>query len=151
MVHTDLAQQTLAEHNVLTLLIEGMRNTLAWKVEGTDFARKLSTLRFITQSFQRHLEHVLTLEEDGGYMDLVLQTRPHQGNNVNALKQEHQQFRKEASHIVHRFENVPPTDGGSFSRTCGELVDLLKKLDAHNKKELKLMREAFHQDEGGEG
>jgi len=151
MAHTDLAQQTLAEHNVLTLLIEGLRNTLAWKVEGNDFARKLSTLRFITQSFQRHLEHVLTLEEDGGYMDLVLQTRPQQDNNVNALKQEHQQFRKEASHIVHRFENVSPTDGGSFSRICGELVDLLKRLDAHNKKELKLMREAFHQDEGGEG
>jgi len=136
---------------MLTLLIEGLRNTLAWKVEGTDFTRKLSTLRFITHSFQRHLERVLALEEYDGYMDLVLQASPQQGNNVNVLKQEHQQFRKDASLIVHRFENVLPTDGGSFSRTCDELVDLLKRLEAHNKKEIELMQEAFDQDEGGEG
>ena len=151
MAHTDLAQQTLAEHKMLTLVIEGLRNTLAWKVEGTDFARKLSTLRFITESFQRHLEHVLTLEEDGGYMDLVLQASPQQGNNVTGLKQEHQQFRKEASHIVHQFEHVSSTDGDSFARICGELDDLLNRLDAHKKKEVKLMQKAFAQDEGGEG
>src|SRR5471030_2765170 len=134
MAHTDLAQQTLVEQNMLLLIIEGLRSTLDWEVEGDDFSRKLSTLRFISESFQRHLERVLALEEYDGYMDLVLQASPQQGNNVNALKQEHQQFRKEASHIVHRFENVSPTDGDSFSRICGELVVLLKSLDAHKKK-----------------
>jgi hypothetical protein len=151
MAHTDLAQQTLAEHKMLTLLIEGLHNTLAWKVQGTDFTRKLSTLRFITHSFQRHLERVLALEEFHGYMDLVLQASPQLGNSVDALRQEHQQFRKETSHIVHRFEHASPTDGDSFSRICGDLVDLLNKLDAHNKKEINLMQEAFDQDEGGEG
>ena len=150
MAHTELDQQTLAEHNMLTLLIEGLRNTLAWKVQGTDFTRKLSTLRFITHSFQRHLEHVLALEEHDGYMDLVLQACPKLGNSVDALRQEHQQFRKETSHIVHRFENVSTTDGDSFSRICSELVDLLNKFDAHNKQIVKLMQKAIPQDEGGE-
>src|ERR1022692_511411 len=135
MAHTDLAQQTLVEQNMLLLIIEGLRNTLAWEVQGTDFARKLSTLRFITHSFQRHLERVLALEEYDGYMDLVLQASPQLGNSVDALRQEHQQFRKETSHIVHQFEHVSPTDGALFSQTCDELVDFLKRLDAHNKKE----------------
>jgi hemerythrin-like domain-containing protein len=151
MAHTDLAQQTLAEHKMLTLLIEGLRNTLAWKVEGTDFSRKLSTLRFIAHSFQRHLERVLALEEYDGYMDLVVQARPQMGNSIAALRQEHDQFRNEACQIVHRFEHVSPTDGDSFSRICGELIEFLNKLDAHNKKEIDLMQEAFDQDEGGEG
>src|SRR5947207_15996801 len=102
MVYTDLAQQTLVEHGLLLLLMEGLRNTLAWKVPGTDFARKLSTLRFITQSFQRHLERVLALEEYDGYMDLVLKESPQLGNVVDGLRQEHDQFRAEARHIVDR-------------------------------------------------
>jgi hypothetical protein len=37
------------------LLMEGLRSTVAWKVQGNDFSRKLSTLRFIVRSFQGHL------------------------------------------------------------------------------------------------
>jgi|ERR1043165_7365997 hemerythrin-like domain-containing protein len=151
MAYTDLAQQTLVENNMLMLLMEGLRNTLAWKVEGTDFARKLSTLRFIMHSLQRHLERVLALEEYDGYMDLALSANPQLGNSVDALRQEHEQFRKEASQIVHRFEHVSPTDGDSFTRICGELVALLNRLDGHNKKEISLMQEVFARDEGGEG
>ena len=151
MAHTDLAQQTLIEQNMLNLLVEGLRNTLAWEVEGDGFVRKLSTLRFITQSFQRHLEHVLALQEYDGYMDLVLQISPRLGNLVDALRQEHDQFRKEASHIVQQFENVLPTDGDSFARICADLAGLLKRLDVHNKKEVTLMQQAFVQDEGGQG
>jgi hypothetical protein len=151
MAHKDLAQQTLVEQNMLMLLIEGLRNTLAWEVQGNDFVRKLSTLRFITQSFQRHLEHVLALQEYDGYMDLVLQVSPQLGNLIDALRQEHDQFRKEASHIVHQFEHVLPTDGDSFARICAELAGLLNRLDVHNKKEVALLQEAFVQDEGGQG
>jgi uncharacterized protein YhaN len=141
MAHAELAQKTLAEHNMLTLLIEGLRNTLAWKVQGTDFSRKLSTLRFITQSFQRHLEHVLASEEFDD-LDLALQASPQPGNSADALRQEHQQFRKETDRVVHQFEQVSRTDGESFSRTCGELVGLLNRLDAHNKKVGNLMPKA---------
>jgi hypothetical protein len=151
MSYTDLAQQTLVEQNMLLLIIEGLRSTLAWEVQGADFTRKLSSLRFITQSFQRHLDHVLALEEFEGYMDLVLQANPQLSNNINALKQDHQQFRKEASQIVHHFESVVPTDGDSFARICDDLGGLLSRLEAHNNKEGKLMQEAFARDEGGEG
>jgi Hemerythrin HHE cation binding domain len=151
MAHTDLAQQTLVEENMLVLVIEGLRTTLAWQVQGTDFSRKLSTLRFITESFQRHLERVLAVEEYDGYMDLVLHASPQSGNNVDALRQEHDHLRKDASHIVHGFEHVSTTDCDSFARICGDLLGLLKRLDAHNKKEVKLMQKAFAQDEGGEG
>jgi hypothetical protein len=151
MAHKDFAQQTLAEHKMLMLLIEGLRETLAWKVQGNDFARKLATLHFFMKSFERHLERVLALAEDGGYLELVLQANPQEGNAVNNLRQEHQRFRQEASQIVNQFEHVTPTDGGSFSHICGELVDLLDSLEAHNKKEIDLMQGAFDQDEGGEG
>ena len=39
-------------------LMEGLNTALAWKIQENDFARKLSTVRFLTQSFQRHLERL---------------------------------------------------------------------------------------------
>lgn len=81
----------------------------------------------------------------------MLQASPQLGNGVIALKEEHEQFRKEASQIVHRFENVSPADGDSFTRIRSELAGLLNRLEAHNNKEEKLMQEAFARDEGGEG
>jgi len=151
MVHTDLVQQTMVEQNMLLLLVEGLRNTLAWEVQGGDIARKLSTLRFITQSFQRHLERVLAIEEDDGYMGLASQSSLWLGHGIHSLKMEHQQFRREAARIVHRFETVGPDDGDSFARICDELIGLLDRLQAHDDREGQLMQEAFARDEGGEG
>src|ERR1043165_7277974 len=149
MAQTDLAQQTLIEHNMLTLIMEGLRNTLAWKTQD-DAARKLSTLRFIMQSFQRHLGRVLALEEYDGYMDLLVLTSSQLGNTVDALRREHEQFRQEASRIVHQFENVSATDGDLFARLCDELAGLLNRIDTHDRKEANMMQDAFTQDEGGE-
>jgi hemerythrin-like domain-containing protein len=133
------------------LIMEGLHKTLSWKTSGDDFARKLSTLRFISQSFQRHLERVLALEEFDGYMDLVLQSSPGAAKTVDGLRQEHEQFRKEARHIVLRFERVARTDGEAFAHICDDLVGLLNRLAAHDKKEASLIQEAFARDEGGEG
>jgi Hemerythrin HHE cation binding domain len=151
MPHTDLAQQTLVENGMLMLILEGLRNTLAWKVQDMGFARKLSTLRFITQSLQRHLERVLALEEYGGYMDFVVHESPRLTKLVESLKQDHEQLRKDTRQIVQQFENVSPADGGLFAQTCDGLGSLLTRLAAHNKKEATLMQEAFTRDEGGEG
>jgi hypothetical protein len=151
MGHHDLAQQTLVENGMLMLIREGLRNTLAWTVQDTGIPRKLSTLRFITQSLQRHLERVLALEEYDGYMDLVLHESPRLSNTVDALKLDHEQLRKDAIHIVLQFEQVSPADTELFGRVCDELAGLLNRLDAHNKKEATLMQEAFARDGGGEG
>src|SRR5260370_35079482 len=99
MGHHDLAQQTLVENGMLMLIREGLRNTLAWSVQDAGIPRKLSTLRFITQSFQRHLERVLALEEHDGYMDLVLHESPRLCNTVTAWKLAPDQLRIHATPI----------------------------------------------------
>jgi len=92
-MNQDITQQTEVESKMFGLLMEGLRSTLAWKVQGADFSRKLSTLRFMAQSFQRHLERLFSLEEYDGYMDLVTKTSPRLSRTVDALKLEHDQFR----------------------------------------------------------
>jgi len=146
----DITQQTEVESKMFGLLMEGVRSTMAWKVQGADFSRKLSTLRFMAQSFQRHLERLFALEEYDGYMDLVTKKSPRLSRTVDALKLEHNQFRADTRRIAHGLERISsPMDKAKFSALCDEWLDLLDKLDAHGRKETDLFQEAFEQDRGG--
>ena len=59
----DIARQTQVEQELLGHIMHVLRTSSSWPVPGPDGSRKLSTLRFVAQSFQRHLEHLLTLED----------------------------------------------------------------------------------------
>jgi hypothetical protein len=147
----DAAQQTLVEHELLGYLVEGLRTTLAWQVQGEDFTRKLSTLRFMAQCFQRHLERMMALEEYDGYMGLAGATSPWLGRKVDALRQEHTRLREAARRVVHGLEHASPTDQGEFACLCEALAALLLQVEEHTRKEVTLVQEAFTQDSGGEG
>ena len=58
---SDQSQQAVIEHGLLRHLVDGLRAALDWQADGGDGARKLSTVRVIGQSFQRHLERLLAL------------------------------------------------------------------------------------------
>ena len=146
----DIAQQTVVENDMLKLLVEGLRSALAWKVTN-DFSRKLSSVRFITQSFQRHLERLMALQEYDGYMDRLEKKAPQLARAVSDLRQEHETFRTGSRRILHGLEHVSSTDHATFANLCDELLTLLKDLDEHSKKETDLYHEAFEQDAGGEG
>jgi hypothetical protein len=120
-------------------------------VPGPDGSRKLSTLRFVAQSFQRHLEHVLALEEFDGYMDLALASAPWLGRATDALRAEHDLFRTEARRLVQRLERLPATDVAALGKLCDDLLVLLGKIEGHNGKEVALIQEAVGRDGGGEG
>ena len=147
----DVARQTEVEQEMLRQIMEGLRATAGWQVRGPDAARKLSTLQFIGHSFQRHLERLLAVEEDGGYMDLVSASAPQLGRAVDALRAEHDQFRTASRRVADRLERVSASDPAGLAEVCDELLALLRKVEAHNRKEIDLLQEAFAQDEGGEG
>jgi hypothetical protein len=151
MTHGDIAQQTVVENNLLQCLVEGLRTTLNWQVEGEDFSRKLSTLRFTAESFQRHLERLMSLEEFDGYLDEVAATSPQLSRRVDALRNEHGMLREAARHIVHGLEQLSPTDALGFAGICDELERLLDDVEAHSRREVSLVQEACARDGGGEG
>jgi len=151
MTNNNIAEQMVVEHEMFKHIMDGLLLALGLKLEGDDFSRKLHTIRFIAQSFQRHLNHLLTLEEYGGYMDAVVNLSPQLSRRVDALRQEHDQFRKTSRQVLLRLETVAPTDRTTFRNVCNELLALLKKLEDHTRKEVELVQETFHRDGGGEG
>jgi hypothetical protein len=147
----DLSQQALIEHDLLGYLVAGLRAAVQWRVAGEDFSRKLSTLRFISRSFRRHLERVMDLEEFDGYLDEVAARSPQLGRQVDRLRGEHGWFREASRRSVHRLEQASPADAVEFARICDDLVELLDRVEAHSRKEMQLLLEAFDRDIGGEG
>jgi hypothetical protein len=150
MERQEVTHQTQVEHELLKHIMEGLRMTAGWEVPGPDASRKLSTLRFVAQSFQRHLEHLLTLEEYDGYMDLVLNCAPWLGRATDALRAEHDGFRTQARRFVQRLERLQATDAPALDEVCGDLLALLEEVEAHNAKEIALLQEALR-DGPGEG
>jgi len=151
MTNQDIAQQISIEHGMLKNITDALRLALGWQMQGDDLSRKLSTVRFISQSLQRHLEHLMALEEYDGYMDMVAESTPHLARRVDGLRQEHDQLRRLVNRIVPRLERTSHSDHAEVGKLCVELVGLVDKLDEHNKKETALLQEALGRDGGGEG
>jgi hemerythrin-like domain-containing protein len=151
MTQHEFAQQTVVESGLMKSLCEGLRAALAWDAPEEEFARKLSTVRFIFQSFQRHLERLMGLEEIDGYMDNVLATNPHLTRAVASLKEEHGRFRLATGRIAQELERISATDYNAFAHVCDEMTEILQQLDEHTNEEAKLFLEGFEQEEGGEG
>jgi hypothetical protein len=114
-------------------------------------SRKLGSLRFISQSFQRHLEHVMALEEYDGYMNVVTESYPEYTDRTTKLRAEHDHFRESLGRINYRLERLSWSDVASFEESCNGLSLLLEEINDHNQRETALIQEAFLEDVGGEG
>jgi hemerythrin-like domain-containing protein len=151
MANQDVAQQISVEHGMLKHITDALQLALGWQLQGDDLSRKVSTVRFISQSLQRHLEHLMALEEYDGYMDMVAASTPHLARRVDGLREEHDQLRQTINRIVPRLERVSHSDHPEFDKLSAELLALVGKLDDHDKKETALLQEAVGRDGGGEG
>lgn len=140
---TSLAHQTLVEHQILEHVKDALRLTLEMKATAGSLSRKLSSVRFMTQSFGRHLERLLSLEEDGGYMDLVRERRPQLVDEAARLRQEHAELRELLANISRGLEALADDDDERFNGLCHKLHDLLDRLDEHDAKEVSLLEEVL--------
>ncbi len=146
-----IRQQLLVEHETLAHVTSALRATIGWEYQGVDFKRKLESLRFVGDSFKRHLKHLMELEESDGYMRVVLDSRPELKDEVEVLRREHAQFRTALRGMMGRLRRQETTDHDGFDAVCADFLKLLDKIDEHGKKEIDLLQGALLTDEGGEG
>ena len=146
-----IAEQTKVESNSLRHVTQALEVVIAWSVEGDDLSRKLSSLRFATELFRRHLERLFALEELDGYMDVVCQKSPDVTDQVNDLKCEHEQFRVAVRRLVLQLGRASPTECGKLDWICKDLRDVIQRIHEHGHRECELLVECFNRDSGGEG
>jgi hypothetical protein len=154
MQATDSKSQAYAaclEHEILNHVKQALRVTLGWKVPREGIARKLSSVQFTLKSFQRHLERLMNIEEQDGYMTFVEEVKPNMHFRVDQLEKDHLRFRRTLDRLLPRVDALSEYSPEEIEAACGEIYALLDCVDHHDKQEIDLLQESMWFDEGGEG
>ncbi|MEX2187486.1 MAG: hemerythrin domain-containing protein [Pirellulales bacterium] len=147
----NFASLCLMEHQILQHVKDALRITLTWETSTVGLARKVSSVQFTMLSLSRHLERVMSLEEEDGYMSSVRELKPNLFDRAASLRSEHQEFRKAVERLLPALEKVNPHDEATFASVCGDVAEFLARIDRHDKQETELLQAAFYDDIGGEG
>ena len=139
------------EHQILDHVKQALRVTLGWQVPAVGLSRKLSSVQFTLKSFQRHLERLMDIEEEDGYMVVVSETKPHLSFRIEQLEHDHDEFRRKIKHLLPEVDALSEYEGEAFDRKCEEIYALLDTIDRHDMEEIELIQETLLFDEGGEG
>jgi hypothetical protein len=147
----EIARQAEVELAILLGIEESLRIALRWMTRGRGNSHKLSTLRFQTWSFERHLTRIQVLAEHGGYMHLITDAHPHLAGEVEELRNKGEELHSNLERIIVRLDRVSGDDATGFGQICADLERFLDDLKTHGQKESELLQRSFTQEEGGSG
>ncbi len=139
------------EHEILNHVKQALRVTLGWKVPPEGISRKLSSVQFTLKSFQRHLERLMNIEEQDGYMVFVEELKPNMHFRVDQLERDHDRFRRAMSCLLPKVDSLSAYDDEEIEAVCEEIHALLERVDHHDRQEVDLLQDSMWLDEGGEG
>ncbi len=148
----DMAEQLKVELSILMFIEQSLRCAIQWNPQDRrSNHKKLSTLRFVARSFERHLTRTRMLADRGGYMHAVTDANPHLVRELKALKRRRDGLQQRFDRILLRLEDMLPDDTAAFVNTCVELERYLDQLKIHGQHEMELLQHAILQEQGGEG
>jgi hypothetical protein len=147
----EIARQAEVELAILLGIEQSLRIALQWMTRGRGNTHKLSTLRFHTWSFERHLTRIQLLADHGGYMHSITDACPHLAGEVGVLRNERAELHANLERIIVRLDHISQDDAGGFGQICADLERFLDHLRTHGLKETELLQHSFTQEEGGSG
>lgn len=139
------------EHQVFEHIKQALLVTLNWQAPSVSMPRKLSSLQFTIKSFQRHFERVLSIEDEGGYMRDVLESKPYMEERIEQLARDHARFRQRLRELMPQLNDIKEWEEPRFEAVCEDLRSLIAAIDRHNEQEVELLQESMLVDDGGEG
>jgi hypothetical protein len=147
----EIAEQMEVELALLMGIEQAFRCELQWMKRDPGNGRKLSTLRFVSESFERQLTRTRVVADHGGYMHLITDAKPCLASEVKSLRNAREELQSDFERIIVRFERVSFDDSAGFRKICAELERYLDHLKVHGQKETELLQRSVNQKEGGTG
>lgn len=143
--------QFTLENQVLDHVKTALRKTLASDEDRMGLERKVSMVKFVTESLVRHLIRLLDLEDETEAADPIEESKPHLSEKTAALQFEHSQFRAILREMGAQVSGISPDNEPHFDAFCRDLLAFLDRLDQHEARELAILQELHNAEEGGEG
>jgi hypothetical protein len=139
------------EHQILDHVKKALRVTLDWKAPAIGLPRKMSSVQFTAKSFARHLLRMIDLEEQDGYMAVVLEEKPHLEHRVRRLERQHREFRATLDELAPEIDAMQAMEEEQFEYVSSRVLELLDGVDQHDLEEIELLQQTLLCVEGGEG
>lgn len=139
------------EHQMLDHVKSALRVTLDWDAPSVSLSRKKSSVRFSFQSFCRHLERLMRIEERDNYLVELAEAKPYMEPQIRRLQDDHTRFRKRIHNLAPRLEALADWQEDEFRESCIEIREMLADVDQHDHAEVRLLQDMLSYDEGGEG
>lgn len=147
----ELARQAEVEFRLLLFSEQALRVALQWMTRERGNGHKLSTLRYHTSNFQRHLARLCALTDLGGYLHVITTASPHLAADVEALQTERTTLHRDLEKLAIRLDRLSTQDTGEFRQACADLEQFLDALRLHSQREIELHQHSFTQEVGGSG
>lgn len=145
---TSQVSQSWMEHQSLEHIKRALRVTLNWQTPAISYARKKSSVTFAMECFARHLERLMSIEEEDGYMRTVTDAKPNKAKRIGVLREDHTRFRREVAKLSDELSSLDEWQETEFDRVCSEISLLLDDVDKHDRAEVRLLQESMVLDEG---
>ena len=120
-----IASTSWIEHQVLEHVKQALLVTLDWNAPVVSMPRKLSSLQFTMKSFRRHLERVMSIEEEGGYLEEFADAKPNLQSQIDRLNGDHARFRVRIRQLVAEFDQLTEWEEDEFGSLCSDIRRLL--------------------------
>ncbi len=136
------------EHQALEHIKRALRVTVDWTAPAISFDRKRSSVTFAMECFARHLKRLMLIEEEDGYMSVVVDAKPNKAKRIAVLRQDHTLFREVVAKVSDELNALGDQDQEELERICQEIRSLLNSIDKHDRAEIRLLQDAMVLDDG---
>jgi hypothetical protein len=139
------ATAVLGEHAHLHMTVDELRDLCRSLDDSADDGPSLADPRALLERFADELFSHFLAEEKGGYFDTLVAERPHFGQRVSRLLDEHDEMRRTTARLTTAARSLPPR------MLAARLAELIATFEAHERDEVRLLQDFFSSDEGAGG
>ncbi|MFQ5605310.1 MAG: hemerythrin domain-containing protein [bacterium] len=148
-IKSKIAQQVEKDHDLLRQDIGDLKITFWEEVLPEDFSNWRLECIWQLRDFKNRLLKHFDLEEEGGFMQDVLNVAPQAERQVQQLKAEHEQISAQLDEVLAELKEMPEKDAKSLDTIRTKLNDIMNTIRKHENEEHKLLQKAYYREYGG--
>jgi len=144
----EVAKWMRDEHQALVDLNKVLRQHIAARPE-VNVADWLRGLQAGFGRLRAHLERHFAVQEEGGYLSMVVERRPTLSTHVEHIRREHDELLQMAEHILRDSSEVMPENRLLLADLCARVQRFMAVVADHDQRENMITLLVFSQDIGG--
>ena len=147
-----IAERIRLEREILTHVRQAVRLAVRAPFDLETSAEWHERLCFLLDSFGRHMRRLFTIEEEGGYLDFVVDSqRPNLAQTADRLLAEHRELVEIHHEVLKDAKTISVSNLANLHELRQRVIGFLGRLARHFRDEKNLCFDALMVDIGGEG